>query len=158
MGLGVHGIVEDVPEMVGHFSTWLHYRTKWSCCCGWADAIEQHYEDSEKALAAFFGFANVFRKLRPTVLCTVRLGARHKPTGKRVKIGFDGLMDKPKRVDVVRYRPEPLHFLRFHYGDRVEYGDILMTGAGKHATTVRYAKQWVRDELQVEYEAWESAK
>jgi hypothetical protein len=63
-------------------------------------------------------------------------------------------MEKPCRVDVIRYRPEPLHFLRFHYPDRVEDDDILKTGTGDYATTVRFAKEWVRDELQVEFRVW----
>ncbi len=153
--LGVHGIIEPVPHMNRHFLTWLHYRTRWSCCLGWAAAIEQRHPEPDKALAAFFALVDEYRKLRPTSLCTVRLAARHNPTGKLVRIGFDGLMDKPRRVDVVRYRPEPLHFLRFHYRDRVVDWDLFMTGAGEYATTVRYAKAWMRDEFQVEFAAWE---
>src|SRR5262245_35937231 len=112
-GLGMHGIVEDVPQMSVHFRSWLYYRTGWSCNCGWAFAIEQHHcpKDADKALATFFRLVDEYRQLRPVVLCTVRLARRHHPTGKRVRFGFDGLMDKPRRVDVVRYRPEPLHFL-----------------------------------------------
>ena len=99
-------------------------------------------------------FVDEYRKLRPTDLCTVTLGAGHNPTGKRVVYGFDGLMDKPLRVDLVRYRPEPLHFLRFHYKDRIEDWDLLMTSEGDYATTVRIAKEWVRDELQVPFASW----
>jgi hypothetical protein len=153
--LRVHGMVEPVPQMDRRFLTWLHYKTGWSCCLGWAAAIEQRHPEPGKALAAFFEFVDEYRKLRPTSLCTASLGAGQNPTGKRVRYGFDGLMDKPRRVDVVRYRPEPLHFLRFHYPDRVENGDLLMTGAGEYATTVRYAKEWVRDELQVAFVDWE---
>jgi hypothetical protein len=154
-GLRVHGMVEPVPHMDRHFLMWLHYRTGWSCCLGWAAAIEQRHPEPDKALAAFFEFVDEYRKLRPTGLCTVSLGAGHNPTGKRVRYGFDGLMDKPRRVDLVRYRPEPLHFLRFHYRDRIEDWDLLMTGTGEYATTVRFAKEWVRDELQVEFTAWQ---
>lgn len=156
--LGVHGIVEDVPQMDHHFTLWLLYRTEWSTCCGWAEAIKQRHKDPKKAFAAFFAFVDEFQKLRPTVVATVKLTARHNPTGKRCKIGLDGLMDRPDRIDIVRYRPEPLHFLRFHYKDRVENQWLLMTGNGEYATTVRYAKQWVRDELQVEYDAWKRVK
>lgn len=143
-GLGVHGIVEAVPAM-HHFRDWLYIRTGWSCSRGWAHAIEQRHKDPEKALATFFGLVDEYRQLRPTPLCTVRLGAKHNPTGKRVRYGFDGLMDKPRRVEVIRYRPAPLHFVRFHYRDRVEDGDVLMTGSGEYTTTLRYAKQWVSD-------------
>ena len=153
--LGVHGLVEPVPQMGRPFLAWLHYRTGWSCCAGWASAIEPRHPEADKALAAFFEFVDEYRTLRPTGLCTVSLAARHNPTGKRVRHGLDGLMEKPRRVDVVRYRPEPLHFLRLHYRERIEDCDPLMTGTGEYATTVRYAKEWVRDELQVEFAAWE---
>jgi hypothetical protein len=155
-GLRVHGMVEPVPRMDRHFLTWLHCRTRWSYCRGWAAAIEQRHPEPDKALAAFFALVDDYRRLKPTGLCTVRLGAQHSPTGKRVRIGLEGLIDKPFRVDVIRYRPESLHFLRFHYPGRVEDWDVLMTGSGEYTTTVRYAKEWVRDEFQVEFAAWES--
>jgi hypothetical protein len=153
-GLGVHGIVESVPQMYSHFVSWLVWRTDWACSRGWAFAIVQHYPVPEKALAAFFRFIDEYRRLKPTTLCTVRLGPSHNPTGKRMCIGLNGRVEKPLRVDVVRYNPEPLHFLRFHYPDRVANQHILMTGEGTHTTTVRYAKQWVRDEFQVPYGLW----
>ena len=154
-GLGVHGIVEDVPHMNRHFLSWFYYRTKWSCCSlGWAAAIDQRHPDSSKSLATFFGFVDEYRKLRLTGICTVQLTKDHNPTGKRVCIGLDGRMEKPQRVDVIRYRPAPLHFLRFHYEDRIEDWDLLMTGSGEHATTVHYAKRWAHDELQVSLKSW----
>src|SRR5262245_19392257 len=55
-GLGVHGIVEPVPSMQGHFMMWLKRRTGWDCCKGWAYAIDQHYAEPKAALAAFFEF------------------------------------------------------------------------------------------------------
>ena len=153
-GLREHGIVESVPDFGQHFNDWLYYRTGWSCCQGWEVAFEQRYQTSEEAFVAFFEFVDEFRKLRPTLLCTVKLAARHKPTGKRVRFGLNGLMDKPIGVEVFRYRPEPLHFLRFHFPKRMENSHLLMTGSGNHATTLRFAKEWVRDELQVEFAAW----
>ena len=41
-------------------------------------------------------------------------------------------MDKPRRVEVFRYRPEPLHFLGFHYRDRIEDADLLMRPSGDY--------------------------
>jgi hypothetical protein len=153
--LRVHGIVEPVPRMDRHFLFWLHHRLGWSCCQGWATAIEQRHREPDQAFAAFFALVDKYRELRPTGLCTVSLGAGHNPTGKRVYYGFDGRMDKPRRVEVMRYCPEPLHFLRFHYPDRIEDADLLMTHTGDYATTVRVAQEWVRDELQVELTAWQ---
>jgi hypothetical protein len=138
-----------------HFGSWLCYRHGiGGCALGWATAIERRHPQVEKALAVFFKFVDEYRRLRLTPICTVRLGRKRQPTGKRVRYGLDGLMEKPCRVDVIRYRPEPLHFLRFHYPDRVEDDDILKTGTGDYATTVRFAKEWVRDELQVEFRVW----
>jgi hypothetical protein len=153
--LAMHGIVEGVPAMNRHFLEWLHHRTGWPCSLGWAHAIGSHHPVGEAALAAFFRFVDEYRQLRPVRLCTVRLGRRHNPTGRRVVYGMDGRMEKPHRVDVFRYLPEPLHFLRFHYPDRVEDGDLLMTGAGEYRTGLNDAKQWVRDELQVGFRSWE---
>lgn len=157
-GLSVHGILEPVPSMNRNFMFWLHYRTTWSCSGGWALAINERYSDADEAFAVFFKWADEYRRLKPATLRTVRLAARHNPTGHRMRSGLDGLMEKPQRVDIVRYRPEPLHFLRFYYPDRVEDGDLLMTGNGDYATTIRYAKLWVRDELQVELAAWRELK
>jgi hypothetical protein len=156
--VGMHAIDEDIPKMNNHFLIWLHYLTDWSCSIGWAAAIEQRYPKQEEALTAFFEFLDEYRKLIPTRICTVKLGPKHKPTGKRVRYGFDGLMERPRRVDVIRYRPEPLHFLRFHYRDRVEDGWLLMTDSGSHVTSVAFAKRWVRDELQVAQDLWEPVK
>ena len=141
--------------MANHFLKWLECRTDWQCNLGWAWAIDHHHPESDKAFDAFFELVDEYRKLKPTTLCTVRLGPKHNPTGKCRVIGMAGRMEKPCRVDVVRYRPEPLHFLRFHYPNRVEDNWFLMTGKGEHATTLKFAKRWVRDELQVEFDAWE---
>lgn len=40
--LSVRGIVEQVPEMTGHFSVWVHHRMRRSCSGGWAPAIASH--------------------------------------------------------------------------------------------------------------------
>ena len=154
-GLASHGIVEPVPAMDHHFASWLYHRTRWSMSCGWGAGIADRHKRPERAVAAFFRLVDGYRRLRPTVVCTVRLRARHNPTGKRVVVGLDGRLAKPRRVDVVRYRPAPLHFLRLHYPTGVQDQPLLMTGSGSFVTTVRYAKRWVQDELQVEPSAWE---
>ena len=140
--------------MGGDFLTWLYYRTKWACSCGWAFAINERYPDPVKACAKFFKLMDEYRQLRPTILCSVRLAARHRPTGKRERRSANEFLEKPQSVDVVRYCPKPLHFIRFHYRSRIENTGILMTGTGDYATTIRYAKDWVRDEFQVELSAW----
>jgi hypothetical protein len=151
-----HGIVEGVPDFGKHFNDWLRHRTYWSTCRGWAVEIEERQPTAAKRLEAFFEYVDEFRNLRPSRICTVKLAARHNPTGQRIVIGMKGRMRKPTRVDVMRYRPEPLHFLRFHYGKRVENDYLLMTGSGSHVTDIRLAKQWVKEELQVELTEWQA--
>lgn len=146
--LSVHGIVESVPAMTNHFSTWLRRRTGWSLSRGWGAAIEENATRRD-ALATFFSYVDAYRRLVPVVVSTVTLGERHRPTGKRVKIGHDGLIDRPDAVDVVQYRPEPIHFLRFHYGTFVADQHTLYTSTGSDETTVADAQAWVEDELQV---------
>jgi hypothetical protein len=145
--LYTHGIVEEAPDMRWHFLGWLHRRTAWSCSQGWAQAIGSRHPARDEALAAFFRLVDEYRRLRPVRLCTVQLGPDHNPTGKRVVIGLDGRMEKPCRVDVFRYLPEPLHFLRFSFADRIENDTQLMTGLDE-------AKRWVLDELQVDFGLW----
>jgi hypothetical protein len=153
--LYIHGIVEAVPHMTRHFRAWLYYRNGWSQSLGWAAAFDRTHSGPEQRLASFFSFVDEYRALTLTRICTVKLAAEHNPTGKRVEYGFDGLMEKPLRVDIVRYRPEPLHFLRFHYRGRAVDDDLLMTGKGEYNTNVAFAKRWVRDELQVKLRDWE---
>jgi hypothetical protein len=153
--LRTHGIVEDVPEMGLHFHNWLWNREGFPSAIGWGTVLDDKYSDRDTAIAKLFEYVDEYRKLNPVVLYTVRLTARHEPTGNRVQTGLGGLMEKPRRVDIVRYRPEPIHFLRFHYHGRAVNGDLLMTRSGEYATTARIAKEWVRDELRVEFTEWE---
>ena len=57
-------------------------------------------------------------------------------------------------VDIVRYAPTRLHFLRFAYPGRKLNNSILMTGDGSHETSLRFAKQWMADELQTRNKDW----
>jgi hypothetical protein len=157
VALSTHGIVEEGPKMNRHFLYWLHYRTRWSCSCGWAYAIGTRYPANDAALAVFFRFVDEYRRLKPIRRCTVQLGPEHTPTGRRVVIGMNGRMEKPCRVDVFRYLPKRLHFLRFHYADRVEDDDLLMV-EGKYTTGLNDAKQWALDELLVDFGLWEQVK
>jgi hypothetical protein len=153
--LTMNGIVEDVPAMHPHFDDWLHWRTGWpSLACGWAHAIASRHP-GDAALPAFFQFVDEYRRLRPCRVATVELGPDHQPTGKRVRIGSEGRIERPCRVDIVCYVPEPLHFLRFHYGQRVQNQHLLQTASRGYVTGVEDAKRWVLDELQVDVALWE---
>ena len=154
--LSVHRIVENVPEMTGHFSSWLRYRYDWSLSAGWAFAITD-YMKNENLLDAFFRLVDDYRVLRPVVRASVTLGPSHGPTGKRRVYGFDGRMEKPDSVSIIQYAPEPLHFLRFRYGKRLVNDHVLTKGV-MESTTIRDAKAWVRDELQVKFNEWQPCK
>ena len=140
-----------------HFLIWVHYRTQWSTCAGWAKAIELHVRTPDAQFSKFFALIDEYRRLKPTRLCFVRLKSQHVPTGKRVVIGFNGRMQKPAQVEIIRYKPAPLHFLRFHYESRIDDGWLLMNSDGTYETTLRDAKRWVGDELQVKQDEWEAA-
>ena len=77
-------------------------------------------------------------------ICGVALDARHNPTGRRIFCGFDGRMDKPLRVEVMRYRPEPLYFLRLHYKNyalrcraKKTYRNVSVPSDGFHSSIRR---------------------
>jgi hypothetical protein len=152
--LQAHGLVENVPRMDHHFRWWLYDRKGWSPTLDWATALEHLYREAEARHDAFFGLVDEYRRLQPAAVCTIQLGPQHQPTGTRVLYGVDGRLEKPERVDVMRYRPKPLHFLRLHYPDRMEDWDLLMTSTLELATSVADAQRWVQDELQVEPSAW----
>ena len=152
--LRVHDIVESGPSMGRHFLYWVGFRTRWPMNLGWAHAIEAHVSDQHKQLLKFFRLVDEYRQLTPAVLCTARLTRSHQPTGKRVTIGFDGRMKRPDRVDIVRYVPVPLHFLRFHYPNGNIVDDNLL-GRDGYETMIHDAKRWVRDELQVKRHEWQ---
>lgn len=146
-GLGTHGLIEHVPEMTNHFSTWLYWQTGWSTSVGWAYAITSHAR-ARPPLDLFFEFGDRYRKLRPVTLRSARLSRRNAPTGKRVTVRLDGRLEPPTSVEIVRYAPTRLHFLRFAYGRRKLNDGILTTGNGSHETSLRFAKKRAADAFQ----------
>ena len=154
MALRNHEIDEHVPSMGRHFLYYVREKTAWGLSRGWAHAIGEHVDGFSQQLETFFSYVDTFRKLVPTAVARAVLTDDHKPTGKRRRCGFDGLMTKPSAVDVVQYRPEPLHFLRFHFADRTEDDDLLFNHNLQHATTIDDAKLWVHDEFGVDTNCW----
>jgi hypothetical protein len=63
-------------------------------------------------------------------------------------------MKRPTRVDIVRYSPTRLHFLRFWYGRHGQNASILMRGTGSHETSLAFAERWVADEFQTRSSDW----
>lgn len=147
VGLRNHKIDEGVPSMGRHFLYYVREKTDWGVCRGWAHAIDENVEGLSKQLETFFSFVDSYRRLIRTTVATAVLTEEHQPTGKRVRCGLDGLIQKPCSVDVVQYKPEPLHFLRFHYADRIEDHDLLFNNELKHETTIADAKRWMADEF-----------
>jgi hypothetical protein len=150
-----HNIVEPVPSMGRHFLYYVRQKTDWGVSRGWAYAITQHVDGLSKQLETFFTLADSYRQLTPKKVATAILSTNHNPTGKRRRTGFDGLMEKPCIVDVIQYAPDPLHFLRFHYDDRIEDDDLLFDAELKHSTTVDDGKRWLNDEFGFESNGWQ---
>ncbi len=153
--LRVHRIIENAPKMDRHFGEWLHYRTDWSSCAGWASEIEKAVGDDEKPIELFFFFVKEFKKLLPTIKSRIELKNHHNPTGKMITIGSDGLLEKPKAIEIIQYAPKPLHFLRLHYHDRIDDFNLLMKAIGDYETSVKTAKFWIKEEFQIEFEEWD---
>jgi hypothetical protein len=150
--LSMHNIHENVPSMVNnHFGYWLRKKEGWSMALGWGRAIEINVEGEEQQTERFFAYVDKYRKLVSVRLSSVVLDERHNPTGKKVVIGFDGRIEKPDRIDVMQYQPEALHFLRFHYGERIIDRTLL---SDTRDTTLEEAKLWVREEFQVQEDEW----
>ena len=70
-GLGMHGVVENVPQMTYHFLDWLYWRTSWSTSRGWANAITNNAR-KRRPLDVFFELVDRYRELRPVTLRSVR--------------------------------------------------------------------------------------
>ena len=106
-----------------------------------------------KILLIFF---SRYRKIEPIVLAEVKLHKSHQPTGKKVVIGFGEKMKKPLKIEIVRYKPEKLHLLRFHYEDYIYNGWFLMRPDGSHDTSLDFIKNWAQEELQIKHDEWKN--
>jgi hypothetical protein len=129
--LRAHGLIEPVPQMANHFSIWLYCQTRWSTSTGWAHAIASHSRSGEE-LANFFRYVDQFRKLKPIV--RFALAGR-----RRTKSNPKG----PSRIEIIRYAPTRLHFLRSWDRHKAQDGWILMDTHGRHETSLAFAKRAV---------------
>ena len=138
-----------------HFSAWLRLRRRWSLSRGWADAIERHTRQGQQSWGVFFRLVDKYRKLRPTIVCYVTLTEGHTPTGRHCVIGRNGRQRPPQRIDVVRYEPDVLHFLRFLYTDGSTDWETWLAGSGQgDVATEDDGKRWVEEEFQVRSSEW----
>lgn len=150
--LSAHAVDERVPSL-RHFSDWIRLKREWSTC-GWASAIVEAAEHAGRTpLQLFFELIDEYRQLIPKQLAYVRLAPHHRPTGRHCVIGFGQLVAPPRRINVLQYAPEPLHFLRFHFDDGPEDRHMLIDN-GNVATSAAFARAWVEEEFQVEPTAW----
>lgn len=153
--LSEHGIAEAVPAMSHHFLTWLGFTTRWGMSNGWAFALEKEYGSDRESLSHFFALLDEYQKLKLKHCAWVRLEDRHAPTGKRVIYGNNGRIARPDRIEIIRYYPAQLHFMRLTYSDHVTDSHILEIN-GRVATTLDDAKQWALDVFQIELDCWRS--
>lgn len=121
-----HGIVEPVPQMSHHFRIWLSCTTGWSTSAGFALALQEHPRGKDR-LAQFFRLVAQYRRLKPVLRFTAtrRTRARGEPT----------------RIDIMRYAPTKLHFLRLWHGQRTQDEWIIMDGQGNHQTSLSFVKR-----------------
>jgi hypothetical protein len=122
--------------MSHHFRPWLFCSQGWSTSAGWALALKQHPDGSDR-LAHFFRLVDQYQKLKPDVRLTVtrRAGTSERPTR------IDVIRYAPARIDVIRYAPTRLHFLRIWHGERTRDDWILMDRNGSHQTSLTLAKR-----------------
>ena len=155
MSLYNHRTVENVPGMTHHFAIWLHFKYGWSTSAGWAYAVITH-SGRQKPIDLFFEILDEYRKIRPTILAQVKLRKNHQLTEEKAATDQNGKTDRPLKVEIIRYRPEKLHFLRLHYKDHIKDDWILMKPDGTYETSLNFAKNWVKDKLQVKREEWKN--
>ncbi|MBA4031995.1 MAG: hypothetical protein C0478_14045 [Planctomyces sp.] len=142
--------------MSWHFMEWVYYRTELSTCSGWALPLTHEIVGFDKQLERFFDLVDEYRQLIPVVLYRVTLEEYHNPTRKRAKIGINKLIEKPMLIEVVQYKPEPLHFLRFYYAEQIVDRSFLRDTHDNCDTKASHAMEWVSDEFQVRPEEWQS--
>lgn len=152
VAMDIHGILEPGPRLAQeHFSTWLRLRGYREFASGWASVLQDAHGSA--AFDKFFELADEYRTVSPRMMARVTLTERHAPTGKRVRYGMNGRMERPDRVEIIRYVPEPMHILRFHYGSR--FVEHPLHGPNVDPVTVLDdAFAWVTDELGVTQDEW----
>jgi hypothetical protein len=155
IALHAHRIVEDVPQMTRHFIDWLRKRTRWSTSCGWAVAIHDRHPAREEQFDCFFRLVDEYRKLRLVVVGAVDLPAVEAPRGAPEAAASKALEERPRRIELVRYAPSRLHFLRYHHDDGIVDDKHLLSGQKCLLVDSReMAAERVRKEFEVEPSAW----
>jgi len=123
--LELHSIVEKGVPLFKHFGEWLKMKFNWNLSYGWAHAITENIEKQQDPLKKFYFFVNEFRKLQPEVVSIIIPPFSQKRfTFTQEKKDEDPYLS-PKKIQIIRYIPEKLFFLRFLYAKKQEDGRDL---------------------------------
>jgi hypothetical protein len=141
----MHGIIEINVPFFKHFTNWLHYKYDWDLCYGWAHVMLEKF--GENSFSEFFSLVEQFRRLIPKELGKIQLKESNDPTGKRVVIGMNTLMKKPKTIFIFQYIHENLFYLIYEYPEKREMDSTLYT-------SLKCTQKFVEDEFQVKKEDW----
>ena len=156
--LKVKLIAEPNPSMAKHFRDWLLETTNIEHLnCGWGTAIDLATGSPNQAFEFFFELVDEYKQLVPKLLATADLLPHNTPTGQRIQLvlkGNNNRVEKPNRIDIVRYMPSLLHHLRFHYDDRIEDMSFLQHSDGSRQTSIEFAMKWVEDEFTLAPSRW----
>ncbi|ANM29357.1 hypothetical protein ABI59_06770 [Acidobacteria bacterium Mor1] len=140
------GIVNPLPSMMqSGFSQWLRLKYRWSLSAGWAYAIQAHAAPGQSSIDLFFELFAQYRELSKTVELELTLSPHHQPSDE---------MDRPEKVQVLRYRPEPLHIIRLFYPHRIEETCVSGPNA-EEATKLRDAIDWLTRRLGIQEQDFE---
>ena len=158
VALECHGIVETVPSMGKHFRQWLHFRNDWSEASSWPAEFERRFDSVDEQFREFFRHVAIYSDLKPSAHCAAQLLERHSPTGngpRHFNGGREVFPPRPDKIIIMQYSPDPLYFLRMHYGTTITYHTILEdTQAMTYATSLQYAKDRVAHEFGVPQSDW----
>lgn len=133
--LSIHGIVEPVPAVNGHFSVWLRERTGWSTAAGWAYAITSQLPDPKRAFDHFFELLPLYRALTPEHVASARV----KWTA--------------RTLELWRYTPASLYFTVSVDSGR-QLGHMLMDTNGRHVLTPGAAAMLATERHPQDLEPW----
>ena len=110
--LELHSIDEKGVPLFKHFGEWLKKKFNWNLLYGWAQAITENIENQQDPLKKFYSLVNEFRILQPEVVSTIKSPLNQKRItiiqGKK----DENLIFSPKKIQIIRYIPENLFFLR----------------------------------------------
>jgi len=125
--LELHSISEKGVPLFKHFGGWLKINFDWNLSYGWAHAITENIDKQQDPFQKFYLLVNEFRKLQPEVVSTIKSPLNQKPITIIQEKKDENLIPSPKKIQIIRYIPENLFFLRFLYTKKHEDGRDLFS-------------------------------